>query len=393
MRVRAGRSRRRASPCARRTCWPAGPMPRPRPRRPPSPSCVPHHTSHLSARVERGGVHRLHGGVVLVRIRVDGLDLLGRAGDGGFDVAVLVADERRARPVEAFLQQLGDRLRWRPSRCRRCPTRSAAHRARSWRARRCRPPPRPRCRRPGRPSSRPASSRPWRRRSSSPCRRTPGTALIEALSIPGSLTSMPYSILPMTLSAVSSRCSGLPAIFQSFGSLSLTLLRHFQLGGGFGDLAVGESSCRTSVRDRAVRRRCIQTPAPSTRSPPPGSASCGRQRRLRAHTSATRGCRGCRRSRTRPRRACARDVLAGCRIFGRDLRPVALQFLGDKLGEAGQRALAHFGAGDADDHGVVGPDHDPDADLRRAVCGADHLAGRPRSRGRAPCRRRRRRCR
>src|SRR5207253_5292187 len=71
--------------------------------------------------------------------------------------------------------------------------------------------------------------------------------------------------------------------------------------------------------------------------------------------------------------ALPRDALAGCRIFGRDLRPVALQFFGDKLGEAGQRALAHFRAGDADDRGVVRPDHDPDAHLRRAVCGADQI--------------------
>ena len=84
---------------------------------------------------------------------------------------------------------------------------------------------------------------------------------------------------------------------------------------------------------------------------------------------------------------------AGRRIFGRDLRPVALQLFGDELGEAGQRALAHFGAGDADDDGVVGPDHDPDADLRRAVRGADHVGADARSRGRAPGRRRPRRCR
>ncbi len=44
--------------------------------------------------------------------------------------------------------------------------------------------------------------------------------MIAALSIPGTFTSMPYSVLPTTLSAVSSRAIGLPAIFQSFGSLS-----------------------------------------------------------------------------------------------------------------------------------------------------------------------------
>src|ERR1700687_54400 len=48
-----------------------------------------------------------------------------------------------------------------------------------------------------------------------------GQSLIAALSIPGSLTSIPYIILPVVLSTVSSRFSGLPAIFQSLGSLSL----------------------------------------------------------------------------------------------------------------------------------------------------------------------------
>ena len=65
------------------------------------------HTSQLVRRVERGRVHRLHGGVVLVRIGVDRLDLLGRAGDRLLRVAVLVADERLLG-VEAALEELGD---------------------------------------------------------------------------------------------------------------------------------------------------------------------------------------------------------------------------------------------------------------------------------------------
>ena len=56
-------------------------------------------------RVERGGVHRLHRGVVLVGIAVDRLDLLGRAGDRRLRVAVLVAD-KGLRRLEAFLQHL-----------------------------------------------------------------------------------------------------------------------------------------------------------------------------------------------------------------------------------------------------------------------------------------------
>ena len=70
--------------------------------------------------------------------------------------------------------------------------------------------------------------------------------------------------------------------------------------------------------------------------------------------------------------ALAGDALAGRRIFGRDLRPVAFEFFGDELGEAGERALAHLRARDADHDGVVGPDHDPGVDFRRAVGGADH---------------------
>ena len=70
--------------------------------------------------------------------------------------------------------------------------------------------------------------------------------------------------------------------------------------------------------------------------------------------------------------ALARDALAGRRIFGRDLRPVAFELFGDELGKAGEGALAHLRAGDADDDGVVGPDHDPGVDFGRAVGGADH---------------------
>ena len=42
-----------------------------------------------------------------------------------------------------------------------------------------------------------------------------------------------------------------------------------------------------------------------------------------------------------------------------DLVPVAFELLGHELREAGDRALPHFGAGDADDAGVVGLDRRP----------------------------------
>src|SRR4029077_12817067 len=61
----------------------------------------------------------------------------------------------------------------------------------------------------------------------------------------------------------------------------------------------------------------------------------------------------------------AGDVLPRRRIFGRHLRPVAFELLRAELGAPGERALAHFGAGDANDDRVVGADHHPGIDLRR----------------------------
>src|SRR6266851_4469651 len=70
--------------------------------------------------------------------------------------------------------------------------------------------------------------------------------------------------------------------------------------------------------------------------------------------------------------ALAGHALAGRRIFGGDFRPVAFQFFGDELGEAGEGSLTHFRARDANDDGIVGPDHHPGVDLGRAVGGAHH---------------------
>ena len=71
--------------------------------------------------------------------------------------------------------------------------------------------------------------------------------------------------------------------------------------------------------------------------------------------------------------ALACHVLPGRGIFGRNLRPVAFQLLGHQLGEPGQRALSHLGAGDADHDGVVRADHHPGGHLGRAVRRANDL--------------------
>src|SRR5262245_26189728 len=74
-----------------------------------------------------------------------------------------------------------------------------------------------------------------------------------------------------------------------------------------------------------------------------------------------------------PPHAITGDALARCGIFPGDLRPVAVEFLGHELAETGQRALAHLGADNANDDGVVLPDYHPGSDFGRAVLGADDV--------------------
>ena len=66
-----------------------------------------------------------------------------------------------------------------------------------------------------------------------------------------------------------------------------------------------------------------------------------------------RGCRGCRRSRNSPQTRLRATFWPGVGYSVVHLRPVAFELLGDELGEAGERALAHLRAGDADHDRVV----------------------------------------
>ena len=65
---------------------------------------------HLAAlgRVLGRAVHRLHAGVVEERRRIDGLDPLGRAFDGGQRIAAAVGADVHLLGGQAFLQVLGD---------------------------------------------------------------------------------------------------------------------------------------------------------------------------------------------------------------------------------------------------------------------------------------------
>ena len=61
--------------------------------------------------------------------------------------------------------------------------------------------------------------------------------------------------------------------------------------------------------------------------------------------------------------AIACQVLAGRGVFGTHLGPVCIELFGHQLRQAGERALAHFRAGNADDDGVVRIHHDPGIDF------------------------------
>src|ERR1700744_5027516 len=65
--------------------------------------------------------------------------------------------------------------------------------------------------------------------------------------------------------------------------------------------------------------------------------------------------------------AVGREILARRDALRRHLAPVAFEFFGDELGEAGERALPHLGARDANDASIVRLDRDPEIDLSGAL--------------------------
>src|SRR6266446_1464439 len=132
----------------------------------------------------------------------------------------------------------------------------------------------------------------------------------------GSLTSMAKVLLPSSLSAVSSRFIGLPAIFQSFGSLSL-----MPLGSGASSLAAAAN----------IVLRGTDTAAAAGRHLAPDAFAC--------------------------------EVLPGRDLFRLYFVPIAFELFGDELDEARDRALSHLRARDTDHAGIVGFDENPGIDF------------------------------
>ena len=117
-----------------------------------SPFWVGVQTSQRSGVQQRRGVHRLHGGVVLVGDRRRPPRPSSAAPASAALASPAWLPTKAFGGVEPLLQHVGDARRSRPWRSGPRPRRSAARRARSWPATRCRRRRRRRCRRPARPS-------------------------------------------------------------------------------------------------------------------------------------------------------------------------------------------------------------------------------------------------
>src|SRR5262249_47599550 len=130
-----------------------------------------------------------------------------------------------------------------------------------------------------------------------------------------------------------------------------------------GQLAVRRAACGNLVRndtllDGALRRRHV-----------PRVGRGLQEHHARGGTALTQVLMRASDALASTRSESAPDLVAGhaaarCGIFPGDLAPVALELFDDELSETGAGALAHLGAGDADDHGIVGAYHHPRRDLR-----------------------------
>jgi hypothetical protein len=165
--------------------------------------------------------------------------------------------------------------------------------------------------------------------------------------------------LPVSLSAVSSRGTGLPAIVQSFGSLSLTSRRG-------GTLAAASATLpKVVVRPEPA---CVITPLAAVHSPDGTPQRVGDQH-LARHRAATADIAlgladaAAAAGREIAPHAVAREVLARRRVLGGDLGPVALELFGHELGKSCERALPHLRAGNTNHDRLVRLDHHPGIDL------------------------------
>src|SRR5712692_1673085 len=319
-------------------------------------------------RVPSGGVHRLHAGVVLERIGVDRLDPLRRAGQRALGVAVLVADEGLLR-VQSSLEHLRD------GRAGHLGVLALVPDDRQRIERGLRAPPGVR-------------HHGYRRVADLHHLLHAAHALdlggIEALHLTAEHRAIldrgvqhPRQLEVRAVDHFSVHLHrGVEPLYRLAGDLpglrilQRHVLRLLEPGGGFRHLAVGRLASRGLVGDDAIRRRALG----GGYAPLVGGGlhqHHARRRAALAHVLVRLSDAAAAAGRIFTPDTLGRDALTGGRILDDYALPVALEFLGNQLSKAGDRALAHLGAHDPDDGGVIRPDHDPDSDFRRTVRGAD----------------------
>ena len=310
----------------------------------------------LVGRVERRGVHRLHGDVMLVGKAVGRLDLLGGTGDGGLGVTHLVADEGFGR-VEALLEHRSDGFarnlaevadvpfgRQRGERVAGVPVSVGHHH----------------------------DGIAVDRHHLLHARHLLDLGGVEALELAADHRAGPHrgdqhaghrevDAVDLLAGDLVERVEPLQRLAGDrpvLRILELHFLGRLELGRRGRDRAIAELVARGLVGDDAVGRIAL-----GRRHLPLGCRR--RDQHLARHGAAFADIlvaladAAAATGREVLPDAVAPEVFARRRVFGGDLAPVAVQFLGHELGEARQGALAHFRAGDADDHLVVGLDHDP----------------------------------
>ncbi len=159
-------------------------------------------------------------------------------------------------------------------------------------------------------------------------------------------------------------CDPLADELERIGRLDRRLLVELDRGGFGRELAEAESAAGRLVRDLAHRRHAVlrrHVPAFGRR----GDQSLARARAgLLDHlASLTHGAAAA--SAQAAIDFIIPEIAIGGSVFGLHKSPVAFELLGEDLRQRGEAALPHLGAAVADDHAVVGIDHDPGVDLAR----------------------------
>ena len=320
-----------------------------------------------------GGVHHLHAGMVLVRIAINGLNLARRGGDGGGSVAIAVA-HRRLRRIQPRAHHLGKGGRGGIGMLAQIPGDIDLL------ERGLGPPPGIGHHGHGIVAHAQHTLHPGHALGRSTIHRGHGAAKDRAGLDGGIEHARQLEVHAIDQAAIDFRRGvepgeGVADQLPGRGGLQ----RHIG-GGGRREAARGQrhaaetrAASARAMGDDAIRRRAFaHRHAPALRrSLHQHDARCGAALadQLIALTNATAAAGG----HIAPDPA-AGEVLAGGGVFGGHFGPVAFQFLSHHLRQAGEGALAHLGACDADDDGVIRLDDDPGIDLGRGGALGGRLA-------------------